>query len=435
MKTFAPGAAPVLGMLLKGYPRISETFISNEIALLEEHGFTIHILSMRHPREDFSHASVERIRAKVDYLPETIQGNLARLLGANLEWLVRHPVRYARGLARMVARLVRTRTAATAKHLLQAGYLAARVLPGSGIGHIHAHFAHSPTSVAAFASVLTGLPFSFTGHAKDIYTQNPDRLAEKMAEARFVVTCTGYNALHLADLADLAGNGNGGKVGAGAGEVRSQATPIHRVYHGIDLDLFVPGAPRLTPKQPYEILTVARLTPKKGLATVFAALALLMRQGIEFRHVLIGTGEERDRLEKLAQELGIAERIEWLGVQPHAVVVERFRRADLFMLGCEVSGNGDRDGIPNVLVESMAMGVPVAATRVSALPELIADETLGLLVPPGDPVALAGAAARLLTDHSLRKAVIANARDRVVQGFDNRKLAGDLAAIFRTYVQ
>lgn len=411
---------PVLGMLLKGYPRISETFISNEIALLESLGFTIRILSMRHPREDFTHASVARIRARVDYLPETIAGNLGRLLSANMEWLARHPVRYARGLARMFSRLVKTRKAATAKHLLQAGYLAARVLPASGVGHIHAHFAHSPTSVAAFASVLTGLPFSFTGHAKDIYTQNPDRLIEKMAEARFVVTCTGYNAEHLAG---LPGNGNG-----------RPSTPIHRVYHGIDLHLFAPGEPRLAPEPPYEILTVARLTPKKGLPTVFAALAVLQHRGIAFRHVLIGSGEERGRLERLASELGIADRIEWLGTQPHEVVVEHFRRADLFLLGCEVSDNGDRDGIPNVLVESMAMGVPVAATRVSALPELIPDDGHGLLVTPGDPEALATAALQLLTDRPLRQRVIENARARVVECFDNRRLANDLAAIFRSHM-
>ena len=431
---------PVLGMVLKGYPRISETFISNEIALLESLGFTIHILSMRHPRENFTHASVGRIRARVDYLPETMAGNLGRLLAANLEWLVRHPVRYARGLARMVARLARTRKAATAKHLLQAGYLAARILPGSGVGHLHAHFAHSPTSVAAFASLLTGLPFSFTGHAKDIYTQNPDRLAEKMAEARFVVTCTGYNAEHLAGLAARNGHGRAGaapKAGSRPGGTLCAATPvhppIHRVYHGIDLSLFMPGEPRLTPAPPYEILTVARLTPKKGLPTVFAALAALQRRGVAFRHVLIGSGEEREALERLARELGIAGRIEWLGTQPHEVVVEHFRRADLFLLGCEVSENGDRDGIPNVLVESMAMGVPVAATRVSALPELIPDDDHGLLVLPGDPEALALAAKRLLTDRPLRRRVIENARARVAECFDNRRLAGDLAAIFRAH--
>jgi len=401
----------VLGMILKGYPRISETFISNEIALLEANGQRVRILSMRHPRENFTHESVKRIKAPVDYLPETIRGNVWRLLTANAACLARNPRRYLRGLAEMLRRLALTRRAATAKHLLQAGYLAARVLPGSGVTHLHAHFAHSPTSVAAFASLLTGLPFSFTAHAKDIYTQDPARLAEKLAKARFVVTCTGYNKKHLDAL-------NPG------------STPVHRIYHGIDLDLFHPGEPKTGAEPPYEILTVARLTPKKGLPTVLRALALLAQQGLDFRHVLIGTGEERARLEALARELGVAQRIEWLGVQPHEVVVERLGRADLFLLGCEVSENGDRDGIPNVLAEAMAMGVPVVSTAVSAIPELVESGVSGLLVPPRDPAALAQAARGLLEDQALRARVIPAARERVRRLFDNKALVRELAGLF-----
>ena len=410
-----PAAVPVLAMILKGYPRISETFISNEIALLEQEGIHIRILSMRHPREDFTHESVKRIRARVDYVPETIAGHVVKLASANLACLVRSPKRYLKGLAEMVRRLVVTRKAATVKHLLQAGYLAARVLPGSGITHLHAHFAHSPTSVAVFLSILTGLPYSFTAHAKDIYTQNPDRLSGKIAKARFVATCTGYNKEYLDRL-----NPNG--------------TSIHRVYHGIDLALFSPGPLRIEASPPYEILTVARLTAKKGLPTVLRALAGLARQGVAFRHALIGSGEERENLERLARELGIYERIEWLGTKPHDAVVERLKRADLFLLGCEVSPNGDRDGIPNVLVEAMAMGVPVAATAVSAIPELIASGEHGLLCAPGDHDELARSAGRLLADSELRSRVIPQARQRVLEQFDNRRLVGELAALFRHHM-
>lgn len=406
---------PVLGMILKGYPRISETFISNEIALLEHNGLQVHILSMRRPRENFSHESVKRIKARVDYMPETIEGNLWRFLSANLACLAAQPLRYMKGLGRMLARLARTRKAATAKHLLQAGYLAARVLPGSGVTHLHAHFAHSPTSVAVYASILTGLPFSFTAHAKDIYTQKKQSLTQKIGMARFVATCTGYNKTYLDAL-------------------NACDTPIHRVYHGIDLTLFQPGELRLKTGPSYEILTVARLTPKKGLPTVFRALAALAARGVDFRHVLIGCGEERESLEALARDLGIAGRIEWMGAQPHEVVLERLRRADLFLLGCEVSPNGDRDGIPNVLVEAMAMGVPVASTAISAIPELIVSGEHGLLVAPGDPAALAEAALRLLTDDALRASVLPAARQRVLEDFDNRTLVKELAGIFGSHL-
>ncbi|MEW6218316.1 MAG: glycosyltransferase [Thermodesulfobacteriota bacterium] len=405
--------SPVLGMILKGYPRISETFISNEILLLSELGLRIRIFSMRQPRESFSHASVQRIRARVDYLPETLLRPLPRLLAHNLALARRQPGRYRQALGLARRRLAAGRPLATIKHLLQAGYLVGHLLPGSGVGHLHAHFAHSPTSVARFASLLAGLPFSFTAHAKDIYTSEPSSLAEKIAAAAFVVTCTEHNRQYLARLA-------------------YGSTPIHRIYHGIDLSLFsAPAAGPAAPAAPFQILTVARLTAKKGLDTVLRAVRRLADQGLPVRHTLIGAGEERSALETLARQLGLAGICSWLGTQPHQVVQAQLAQAHLFVLGCRIAANGDRDGIPNVLAESLAMGVPVVATTVSAIPELVEDGASGLLVPPDDPAAMAAAMARLLTDPGLRQQVIAAGRQRVAQGFDNRQLIGQLAALFR----
>ena len=183
-------------MILKGYPRISETFISNEILLLEKLGFSIHLFSMRQPRERFSHDSVKRIRAPVNYLPETLLTPLPKLLYHNF-WLARQsPDAYKIAVKTAIRRYSRTRKSATIKHLLQAGYLVKRILPDSGVKHLHAHFAHSPTSVAMFAGQLSGLPFSFTAHAKDIYTSDPRQIQEKMAFARFVVNLTITDSLN-----------------------------------------------------------------------------------------------------------------------------------------------------------------------------------------------------------------------------------------------
>ena len=214
-----PGA-PVLGMILKGYPRISETFISNEILLLEKLGFAIHLFSMRRPRENFSHESVKKIRATVDYLPETLIKPLAAAAVSQPLSGCKKTQDLCRCSKIAYRRFSRTHKSATIKHLLQAGYLAHRFLPASGVTHLHAHFAHSPTSVAMFTSHLTGLPFSFTAHAKDIYTSDPRQLREKIGLARFVITCTEYNRRHLSKLSD------------------GYATPIHRNYHGIDIKLF-----------------------------------------------------------------------------------------------------------------------------------------------------------------------------------------------------
>lgn len=410
----APSDKPVLGMILKGYPRISETFISNEIHELEKQGFRLRLFSMRRPRERFTHQSVKQIQAPVDYLPHSLLLYFPKLLYHNLILAVKSPENFKRAAKTAFRRLLRNRRIATIKHLLQAGYLVHYLLPKSGVTHLHAHFAHSPTSIAMFAGQLADLPFSFTAHAKDIYTSDSEQLREKVSLAKFVVTCTEYNKRFLLETA------HGGD------------TPVHRIYHGIDLHLFSSDAdPRQKTGPPHNIVTVARITPKKGLTTVYKALRLLCDQGVALHHTLIGDGEDRREILSLIAALGLDGVTQWLGTQPHEVVLEHYRRADLFVLGCEIAKNGDRDGIPNVLLECMAMGVPVVATHVSAIPELIEDGMTGLLVPPGQPEKMARAMDRLLTDHDLRNRIIPAARKRVIEQFNNRALIEDLAGRFR----
>jgi glycosyltransferase involved in cell wall biosynthesis len=314
---------PVLGMILKGYPRISETFISNEILLLEKLGFTLHLFSMRQPRESFSHESVKRIKAPVDYLPETLLLPLPRFLYHNILLAQKTPLAYAGALKTAWRRFLRTRKIATLKHLLQAGYLVNHLLPGRKIVHFHAHFAHSPASVALFASQLSGIPFGFTAHAKDIYTSDPRQLSEKIDSARFVVTCTEYNRDHLLKI------------------TKGVATPIHRIYHGTDLSLFNEKKIEQS-ASPYRILTVARLTAKKGLPTVYRALRMLCDRGIQLQHTLIGDGDQRKKILSLIKKLKLNHFTRWLGTQPHNVVLEHYRQADLFVLGCEGSGGGNQ---------------------------------------------------------------------------------------------
>jgi len=412
----SPGQ-PLLGMILKGYPRISETFISNEILLLEKMGFPIHLFSMRRPRENFTHQSVNRIQAAVDYLPETLLRPLPRLLAHNCRLAAQRPRVYARALEIALRRLSRTHKSATLKHLFQAGYLVQRLMPRRRVIHLHAHFAHSPASVAMFASILSGLPFSFTAHAKDIYTSDPRQLREKAALAKFVVTCTEYNRRYLMALCNR------------------EPAGIHRIYHGIDTRLFALSPDRVTQaEKPYQILTVARLIAKKGLPTVYGALKALKDEGIAFEHTLIGDGDDREKIMGVIKDLNLSDRTRWLGTQPHEVVVDYYRRAHLFVLGCEVAPNGDRDGIPNVLFESMAMGVPVVATRLSAIPELVENGKTGLLVAPGQPQPMAEAMLKMLTDDALRARVIPAARQRVLQDFDNRVLIKQLADIYRNEI-
>jgi len=409
------GPPPTLGMILKGYPRISETFIANEIYRLEQLGIPVHIFSMRHPRENFSHAVTEKIQARVDYLPTELFEDFPRLFLPTALLAVRRPKAFLAALAKASERFHRTRNLGTLKHLLQAGYLAGRLLPRfPEVVHLHAHFAHSPSSVALFTSLLSGLQFSFTAHAKDVYTSNPAQLKEKIDLASLVVTCTRYNKKYLQEL---------------AGET---STKIHCVYHGIDLKLFRFPKQRRVPKPPYRILSVARLTEKKGLATILDALARLKKSGVEFEYTLIGDGDDRDLVMAQLFSLGLQDCCRYLGTRTHQEVVREFERADLFVLGCRVAASGDRDGIPNVLVESLAMGLPAVGTTVSALPEILHDGRTGLLVAPEDPEAMAAAMLRLLRDDELRTRVMRQGQQLVQADFDNRQLIKRLAEIYCT---
>ncbi len=404
---------PTLGMVLKGYPRISETFISNEILLLEEMGIRVRIFSMRHPRESFSHKSVKQIKARVDYLPTELYDDFPRLLLPAALQAVRRPDRFCRALHRAGRRFARTRSMGTIKHLLQGSCLANLLHHSPEVVHLHAHFAHSPTSVALFGSIMADRSFSFTGHAKDIYTQNRAQLREKINLAELVVTCTNYNKQFLEKLAP------------------ETTTPIHRVYHGINISLFHNNTARPVPQPPYRILSVARMTAKKGLDTILAALALLKKRNINFIYTLIGDGDDKDEVMEKIFALGLHKQCRWLGTLPHEQVIKEFEQADIFVLGCRVAANGDRDGIPNVLVESLAMGLPAVATTVSALPEIIRQHETGLLIPPERPEQMAEAIITMLTDEDLRKRCMDNGRKLVADRFDNRLLIQNLAAVYR----
>ncbi len=401
-----------LCMILKGYPRISETFISNEILLLESLGFNIHIISMRHPRESFSHASIKKIKAQVDYLPSSIMKNIWPLGYHNLMLAIKRPKLYFKAFQKAGTRWARTRKSATIKHLLQAGYLVHKFLPGKNIVHFQAHFAHSPTSVALFSSMLSSVPFSFFAHAKDIYTSHRAQLREKIDMAKFVVTCTKYNQKYLSDLAG------------------DTTTPLFCVYHGINLDYFSPKLNNTSCAMPYKLLTVARLTEKKGLSTIYHALALLKKRGIKFKHTLIGQGDDKNRVIELIEKLGLKNETRLCGTLTHEDVIGYYAKSDLFVLGCQIAKNGDRDGIPNVMAESMAMNLPVVATNVSGLPEFLEERVSGMMVSPKDSNALANAMETLLKDEKLREKVTLEARNRITRSFNNKILVQDLAQIY-----
>lgn len=377
-----------VAVIVKGYPRLSETFIAQEILALEQRGLEQRIVSLRHPTDTRIHALNRAIRARVDYLPEYLYQEPLRVVRA--WWRVRRRPRYLAARAAWLRDLARDRTPNRGRRFGQALVLAAE-LP-QDVAHLHVHFLHTPASVARYASLLTGLPWSVSAHAKDIWTTPGWEKAEKLADCEWLVTCTQTGADHLAEVAAAAGQ---------------PPEKVERLYHGLDLSRFPPMKTDRPPRDgrdssdPVTILSVGRAVPKKGYDDLLAALARLP-DGLHWRFVHIGGGLLRDRLRDRARALGLDDRIEWRGPRTQDEVLAAYREADLFVLASRVAEDGDRDGLPNVLMEAQTQGLACLSTRVSAIPELIDDGATGLLVPAEDPSALADALARLIASPAER---------------------------------
>jgi len=368
-----------VAFVLKGYPRLSEAFIAQEIAALERRGLDILIVSLRRPTDARRHPVHDEIRAALLYLPEYLLLEPLRVLRA---WfLFRKKASYQKARNIWLRDLWRDPTPNRIRRFGQALVLAAE-LPRD-VGRLHAHFLHTPASVTRYAALLLGLPWSASAHAKDIWTTPEWEKREKLADCEWLVTCTAVNRDHLAALAP--------------------AGRVELVYHGVDLARFPPPPSRLARGGPLQILSVCRLVEKKGVDVLLDALAQLPAD-LNWRLVQVGGGPLRRALEKRSISLKIDKRIEWRGALPQPELLDEYRKADLFVLASRIAPDGDRDGIPNVLAEAQSQGLACIATRVSAIPELVKEGT-GLLVEPEDPAALAGAIAALLRDPARRAAL------------------------------
>ena len=392
---------PRVAYLVKMYPRFSETFILSELLELERQGVELHVFALKRPDDGIAHADVARLRAPVTYLPQSLPG----LLWAQRRALRRTPLRV---LSQLIA-AVRKGRLASAKHVLQAGAIAPRLV-GGGYEHLHAHFASGATSVALHASRLTGIPYSFTAHAKDIFLDSvrPNDLARKLARARFAVTVSDYNVRRLQEFAN--------------------GTPVVRIYNGLELTCF---APKRGPRErPPLVLAVGRLIEKKGFDDLVRACSLLATAGVDFRCDIVGKGSLEHDLRALVKQLGLTGRVRLVGPLPREQLVDLYPRGAVLAAPCVVGGDGNRDGLPTVLIEAMAMGVPVVATPVTGIPELVEDGVTGLLVPERDPSALARAIERLLGNEYLAQRLAAAARRRIEESFDLQQNVAQLRRLF-----
>ncbi|MXZ80497.1 MAG: glycosyltransferase family 4 protein, partial [Gammaproteobacteria bacterium] len=347
-----PRAVKRVAVVLKGYPRLSETFIAQELLALEEAGLDLVLYSLRSPTDHEIHPVHARIRAPVVYLPEYLYRHPLRVLSGLLAALcTRRVVRFVRVFLRDLARDM---SANRVRRLGQAMVLYREI--ASDREWIYAHFLHTPSSVARYCSILSGLPWSCSAHAKDIWTTPKWEIREKLDDLRWLVTCTSANRDYLAGLARDPGR-------------------IRLLYHGLDLDRF-PGPLRnhvndgSTPVSAVRILSVGRAVPKKGYDVLLEALAGLPGN-LHWTFVHVGAGPLLEDLKRQAAALNLDGRIDWQGPLSFDLVLEQYRRSDLFALASRVHSDGDRDGLPNVLMEAMAQGVPCVSTDISGIPELL----------------------------------------------------------------
>jgi colanic acid/amylovoran biosynthesis glycosyltransferase len=379
--------------IIKMYPRFSETFVLSELLELQRQGLHVHVFSLKKPDDGVFHADVARLSARVTYLPESPLLDPGAFAAAQREVFGWNRRRYLHALSLALRR----RRAVTMKQFLRAGYIAVR-LRREGIRHVHAHFASGPAAVALHLHRLTGISYSFTAHAKDIYLDTVDRkeLATKLRFARFAITVSDYNRKYLSEL---------------AGESR-----LFRIYNGLDLERFAPNG--AVPEEPPLVLAVGRLIEKKGFADLVRACALLRDTGCRFSCRIVGKGQLERELGDLVRGLGLDGLVELAGPLPREALVELYRRASLVVAPCVVGADGNRDGLPTVLIEAMALGVPVVATDVTSIPELVEDGVTGVLVPQGDPEALAAAIRGVLADRIRAEALARAGREQVESRFD-----------------
>jgi len=396
---------PKIAYILKMFPRFSETFILSEILELERQGFDLRIFSLKKPDDGRFHADLARVRAPVTYVPEHLRVDAGVFLARHREVAGWDRRRYARLLWRTISR----RRPTALRRLSQAAFIAP-ILRREGIAHVHAHFATSATSVALHLHRLAGVSYSFTAHAKDIYHESVDlgSVARKLRSARFAVTVSDYNRAFL--------EGIGGPA------------RLARIYNGLDLDQFKPNGVR--PDRPPLVLAVGRLVEKKGFDDLVRACAVLRDEGVDFRCRIVGKGEQEHPLKGLVRDFGLDPWVEMPGPLPREALVKLYPRASVFAAPCVVGADGNRDGLPTVLIEAMALGVPVVATPVTGIPELVAHDRTGLLVGERDPVALAAAIRRVLGDPALAGRLAGAARAGVERAFDLRANVAELRALF-----
>ena len=404
-----------LCVVLKGYPRLSETFIAQEIHNLTKAGFEVTIFSLRHPTDNKVHPIHNEINSKVVYLPEYLYQEPLRVFKS--WWKVRGTKGYRNARNIWLKDLLRDKTPNRIRRFGQAMVMAAE-LPDH-YKKIYSHFLHTPSSVARYTSKILDIPWACSAHAKDIWTNFKWDIEEKLADCQWLTTCTRYNVDYLSEIA-----------------VDSAKVKLN--YHGIDLSRFSRPAAitdenyGADPDKPVIILSVGRAVPKKGYDGLLNALQKLPST-LNWQFIHIGGGPLLDQLKQQATALKIDHKVSWRGSASQQEVIAAYQSSDIFALNSQIVDDGDRDGLPNVLIEAQSQALPVVSTTISGIPELVENEANGLLVEPNQEDALSAALSRLIQDPALRISLGQTGQRKVFENFDMmqniHQLVTDLKAL------
>ncbi|NOU19612.1 MAG: glycosyltransferase family 4 protein [Bacteroidales bacterium] len=396
--------------IVEKFPSPSEYFILNEILALEKRGFEIYLLVLRKQRQYLDISEIKNLKSHIIYLPK-IYFYLPFIFLPFFRSpfsILPFPYFYLHSPFSFLKYL---------RNYCISKYFAAQ-LKNRQVHHIHAHFGFIATDIAKILSRLMNVTYSFTLHAQDIYL-NQTNIEQEVADASFVITCTEYNRAFLNKL------------------TKSQyAAKLHTIYHGIDISRWkkseIPNSGNKNDN--IEIVSVARLVEKKGLIHLLKATRLLTSNGTKIRCTIIGNGPLQKQLKRFITKNNLTHCVRLKGLISQKEVKQRIADSDIFVLPCIMAKNGDRDGLPNVLLEAMAMGIPVISTNISAIPELIENEKTGLLIPEKDETALADAILRLNNDNQLYNRIAENGKRKVKDNFDIEISTNKLVAIFEKHI-
>jgi colanic acid/amylovoran biosynthesis glycosyltransferase len=398
---------PRVAYILLWFPEPSQTFVLEEVNTLVRLGLEVRVYTLYGPRPPSRIAGMAKVLAPVSHLGLPAAGRL-------IKDFIRLEQDRGPGTGRFLRQVLCRRwrsleTAGEAFWAALAGVHLAGRFQAEGIRHIHAPWADGPATAAWVASRLSGIPFSFSARARDLHP--PDgALFEKLAAASLVRTNTRANEGYLQGLAPL------------------EAAKIVNIYNGVSL------APQTAPERawqpPFRLLALGRLVPKKGYDILLAACRRLDQEGFAFHLTLAGDGPERHKLRQLIDQYRLQAKVTLPGFVPHREVPRLLKSADLFLMPSLITPSGDRDGIPNVVLEALSQEVPVVATAVSGLPEVIRPPETGWLAPPADPEALARAVREACADQAEARRRALAGRELVAREFDSVRNYSRLKTLF-----